>query len=366
MTARRDEAAATGTIVVGGGQAGLAAGYWLRRAGRPFTILDAGGAVGDAWRHRWDSLRLFTPARYNALPGLAFPGPRYALPSKDEVAGYLQEYARRFLLPVRLQAPVETVRHDGRRFVVRTRDGQALEAEAVIVATGANQRPRVPSFAGSVAGHVVQLHSGAYRRPAQLPAGRVLVVGAGNSGAQVALELAAAGREVVLSGRDTGSIPRKLLGRDIYDWLWPTVMRPTAGSCLGRRLMGGRRFTGDPLVGIGARDFALPGLTRAGRTVGVRDGHAVLEDGAVLDDLAAIVWCTGYRPDYGWLELPALGLDGLPLHRRGVSTAVPGLGFVGMRFQARLGSALLGGVGEDAAHVVQALVGPSRGAHPPA
>lgn len=358
MKSHRD-GVALGTIVIGGGQAGLAAGYWLRRAGRPFAILEAGAAVGDAWRHRWDSLRLFTPARYNALPGLDFPGPRYALPSKDEVAGYLREYARRFQLPVRLREAVESVTHDGRRFRVRTRDGQAIAAESVIVATGANQRPRVPSFAASVAARVVQLHSSAYRRPAQLPAGRVLVVGAGNSGAQVAIELAAAGREVILSGRDTGSIPRKLLGRDIYDWLWPTVMRPTVESCLGRRLMGGRRFTGDPLIGIGARDFALPGLARAGRTVGVRDGHAVLEDGAVLDDLAAIVWCTGYRPDYGWLELPALGLDGHPLHRRGVSTAVAGLGFVGMRFQDRLGSALLGGVGEDAAQVVAALSGRS-------
>lgn len=365
MRRPREEAAATGTIVIGGGQAGLAAGYWLRRAGRRFTILDAGAATGDSWRDRWDSLRLFTPARYDALPGLAFPGPRYALPSKDEVADYLRDYARRFDLPVRHRVAVDAVTHDGRRFRVRTRDGQALAAESVIVATGANQRPRVPSFAASVAGGVVQLHSNAYRRPGQLPAGRVLVVGAGNSGAQVAIELAAAGREVVLSGPDTGSIPRKLLGRDIYDWLWPTVMRPAVDSCLGRRLMGGRRFAGDPLVGIGARDLALPGLTRAGRTAGVRGGHAVLEDGTVLDDLAAIVWCTGYRPDYGWLELPALGLDGHPLHRRGVSTVVAGLGFVGMRFQGRLGSSLLGGVGEDAAHVVAALSGPSRLPPPP-
>lgn len=359
MTTLRNEAAVTGTIVIGGGQAGLAAGYWLRRAGRRFTILDAGEEVGDAWRNRWDSLRLFTPARYDALPGLGFPGPRYGLPTKDEVAGYLRDYARRFDLPVCLRQAVEAVTHDGRRFRVRTRDGRALAAESVIVATGANQRPRVPSFAPSVAGSVTQVHSSAYRRPAQLPPGKVLVVGAGNSGAQVAIELAAAGREVVLSGRDTGSIPRTLLGRDIYDWLRPTVMRPTVDSCLGRRLMGGRRFAGDPLVGIGAREFAVPGLTRAGRTVGVRDGHAVLEEGTVLDDLAAIVWCTGYRPDYGWLELPALGLDGLPLHRSGVSTVVAGLGFVGMRFQNRLGSALLGGVGEDAAQVVAALSGRS-------
>lgn len=355
MNARRAVANDVPTIVIGGGQAGLAAGYWLRLAGVPFTILDAGEAVGESWRGRWDSLRLFTPARYNALPGLAFPGARYALPTKDEVAGYLRDYARHFDLPVRLRTAVETVGHDGRRFVIRTREGDRLTAGSVIVATGANQRPHVPGFASRVAGRVRQWHSSAYRRPEEVPAGKVLVVGAGNSGAQVAIELAAAGREVVLSGGDPGSIPRTLLGRDIYDWLWPTVMRPAVDSRLGRRLMDGRLFSGDPLVGVGPSDLARPGLARAGRTVDVRDGRPVLEGGEVLRDVAAIVWCTGYRPDYGWLELPVLGLDGYPLHRRGVSTVTPGLAFLGMRFQSRMSSALLGGVGEDAAHVVKAV-----------
>ena len=326
-------------IVIGAGQAGLAAGYFLSRAGLRFTLLDAGEAVGASWRNRWDSLRLFTPVRYNALPGLRFPGPRYALPGKDDVADYLARYARQFRLPVQLGAAVTSLHRDAGRFVIGTGDGRTLSAAAVIVATGANQRPHVPSFASEVPGHIVQLHSSAYRRPEQLPRGKVLVVGAGNSGAQIALELAAAGREVVLSGRDTGSLPRRLLGRDIYDWLWPTLMRPPVHSRIGRCLMQGRLFKGDPLVGLPAKRIARPGLSRTGRTI------------SAPQDVAAIVWCTGFRPDYGWLELPALGLDGYPAHRRGIAAGVPGLGFLGMRFQYRMGSALLGGVGEDAAYV---------------
>ncbi len=169
---------------------------------------------------------------------------------------------------------------------------------------------------------------------------------------QIALDLVAAGREVVLSGRDTGSMPRTLLGRDLYDWLWPTLMRFPNDSRIGRRLMGGRLYLGDPLIGIKASDIVRPGLTRGGQTIGVRDGDPVLEGGKVLRDISAIVWCAGYRPDYSWMELPVLGLDGYPAHRPGVSMDVAGLGVVGMRFQRRLGSALLGGVGEDAEGVV--------------
>jgi putative flavoprotein involved in K+ transport len=180
----------------------------------------------------------------------------------------------------------------------------------------------------------------------------VLVVGAGNSGAQIALELAQAGRKVVLSGPDTGSLPRRLLGRDIYDWLWPTIMRPRVDTMLGRRLMQGRLFAGDPLIGMSGRSLAHPGLERAGRTLGERKGLPLLDDGRVLDDIAAIVWCTGFRPDFGWIELPVLGLDGYPRHRYGIAHDAPGLAFLGLRYQRRMGSALLGGVGEDASHVV--------------
>ena len=343
------------TIVIGAGQAGLAAGYFLQRAGLRFTLLDAGRQPGDSWRNRWDSLRLFTPTRYNGLPGLKFPGAPYAFPAKEDVADYFAYYARVFRIPIRFGARVTELRREGNAFVVATSDGTVLTASSVIVATGANQRPHVPDFASSLDPKIVQMHSSAYRRPDSVPQGTVLVVGAGNSGAQIAIELAESGRDVILSGRDTGLMPRRFLGRDIYDWIWPTILQPTVNSWIGRRLMKGRLFSGDPLVGIPASALDRPDLSRAGRTVSTKAGDPVLEDGRVLRDLAAIVWSTGYRPDYDWIDLPVLGLDGYPEHRRGVATIVPGLGFIGMRFQHRMRSALLGGVGEDAEHVVRKI-----------
>jgi putative flavoprotein involved in K+ transport len=338
-------------LVIGAGQAGLAAGYYLKRAGVRFALLDAGEEIGAAWKQRWDSLRLFTPARYNSLPGMPFPGDPYSLPTKDEVAGYLQTYAQRFDLPVRLGVRVKSLRAANGRYVISTDGGEFLTARSVIVATGGNRKPYVPQFAAALRSQLMQIHSSEYRRPSQLPKGGVLVVGAGNSGAQIARELAEDGRKVVLSGRETGSLPRRLLGRDIYDWLWPTIMRPPVDTVLGRRLMQGRLFAGDPLIGISAKSLTHPGLEQAGKTIGVRDGLPLLDGGRVLTDIAAVVWCTGFHPDFSWIELPVLGLDGYPRHRRGIAYDSPGLAFLGMRFQFRLGSALLGGVGEDAAYV---------------
>ncbi len=343
------------TIVIGAGQAGLAAGYHLARAGARFVMLDAGRRIGDPWRRRWDSLRLFTPNRYNGLPGLPFPGEPSALPGKDEVADYLEAYASRFRLPVRLGASVSALERTGDRFEVRSA-GTALSATSIIVATGAFGRPHVPGFAGSLRRGTRQLHSSGYRNPSQLPPGDVLVVGAGNSGAQIAIELAAS-RRVWLSGRDTGHIPRRLLGRDVYDWLWPTVMRPHVRSWLGRRLTGGRLFTGDPLVGLGRRALVRDGLARVGRTVGVHDGLPVIDDRSEPLDVASVVWCTGYRPSFDWIHLPVFGVDGYPVHTNGIVRDEPRLAFLGLRFQARLGSSLLGGVGEDAAFVVASLHG---------
>jgi putative flavoprotein involved in K+ transport len=344
------------TLVIGAGQAGLAAGYHLKRSGVSFALLDAADEVGSAWKDRWDSLRLFTPARYNALPGMPFPGERYSLPTKDQVAGYLKAYAAYFALPVRPRTAVTSLRRGADGYVVHTASGESLAARSIIVATGANQQPYVPAFATALKPELMQLHSSAYRRPAQLPPGGVLVVGAGNSGAQIALELAAAGRRVVLSGPDTGSLPRRFLGRDVYDWIWPTLLAASVDSALGRRLMRGKLFAGDPLVGMSANSLAHSNLTRAGRTTGARDGLPLLDDGSAVAGIAAVVWCTGFRPDFSWIELPVLGLDGYPVHRRGLATDAPGLAFLGMRYQYRVRSALLGGVGEDAAYVTARVV----------
>jgi putative flavoprotein involved in K+ transport len=348
------------TLVIGAGQAGLAAGYHLKRAGVRFTLLDAADEIGGAWKKRWDSLRLFTPARYDALPGLPFPGERYSLPTKDQVAEYLKAYAAHFALPVRSGTRVLSLRRHAGGYAVSTASGESLAARSIIVATGANQQPYVPAFAAALKPELVQIHSSAYRRPSQLPPGGVLVVGAGNSGAQIALELAEAGRRVVLSGPDTGSLPRRFLGRDVYDWIWPTLLAASRDSALGRRLMRGKRFAGDPLVGMSARSLAHPNLARTGRTTGAREGLPLLDNGSAVAGIGAVVWCTGFRPDFSWIEVPVLGLDGYPVHHRGVAADAPGLAFLGLRHQYRMRSALLGGVGEDAAYVARVACARSK------
>jgi putative flavoprotein involved in K+ transport len=353
------EGSAYDTIVIGAGQAGLASAYYLQRAGSRFLVLDGGSQIGESWLRRWDSLRLFTPVRYNSLPGLPFPGEPYALPVKDAVARYLEAYVGHFALPVRLNTRVSSLVRDADRFVVTT-DGEIFTARSVIVATGAYHRAYIPAFASALSSSLAQMHSSEYRNPDSLPPGSVLVVGAGNSGAQIALELAQSGRPTWLSGRDTGSIPRRVLGRDVYDWLWWTVLRPSVDSWVGRRLMG-QLFAGDPLVGFSRRALIIPTLTSVSRTVGVSNGHPRLDDGRVLEDVRTVVWCTGFRPDFRWIQLPVFGPEGYPEHRRGIVAAAPGLGFVGLRYQYRIGSSLLGGVHEDAEYVVRQLA--SHDAH---
>ncbi len=334
-------------VVVGGGQAGLAVGHHLARHDVDFVILDAERRVGDVWRRRWESLRLFTPAAYSGLPGMPFPAPPAHLPDRDEMADYLARYAERFDLPVRSDTRVDGVAWDGERYVVRAGD-RTFEADSVVVATGPFQRPRVPDVAARLAPEIAQLHSSQYRSPFDLPDGPVLVVGAGNSGAQIALELARF-RKVWLAGRDTGVLPRRVLGRDLFAWLWPVMRRATVDTRLGRRLRERARRGGDPRIGIPARALAAAGIVRVGRVDDARGGLPVC-DGEALQP-RVVIWCTGFTPDHGWLGLPVLDADGQPRHRRGVALDAPGLYFVGLRFLHRMSSSLVGGVGDDAAHV---------------
>jgi putative flavoprotein involved in K+ transport len=341
-----------GTIVVGGGQAGLAVGHHLAARDADFVILDAERQVGDVWRRRWDSLRLFTPAAYSGLPGMPFPAPPAHLPDRDEMADYLARYAERLDLPVRSDTRVDAAAWDGERWVLRAGD-RRLEADSVVVATGAFQRPRVPGLAGSLASDVVQLHSSEYRSPFDLPDGPALVVGAGNSGAQIAQELARF-RRVWLAGRDTGALPRRVLGRDLFAWLWPVMQRATVDTRLGRRIRKRARRGGDPRIGIPARALAEAGIVRVGRVEGALDGRPVC-DGVPLRP-RVVIWCTGFAPDYGWIAPAVTDADGFPRHERGVATDVPGLYFVGLRFQHRMSSSLVGGVGADAAYVAAHVV----------
>lgn len=334
------------TVVVGAGQSGLAVGYHLGARDIDFTILSDEQRVGDNWRRRWDSLRLFTPARHSGLPGMPFPAPPSHLADKEEVADYLERYAERFDLPVQLDTGVTGLSWNGEHFQLGTdRSATLIEAENVIVATGAFQRPRVPAISARLSPRIHQLHSSEYRNPFELPGGPVLVVGAGNSGAQIALELAQS-RKVWLAGRNTGHMPRRLLGRDIFDWLWPVMTRATTETRLGQRMRRSVQGSGDALIGIPERVLRDGGIARVGRLENEGDGmpmcgHLVLEP-------SVIVWCTGFSPSYRWIDLPIFGADGFPRHERGVVADAPGLFFLGLRFQHRLNSSLIGGVGEDA------------------
>ena len=338
------------TVVIGGGQSGLATGYHLAARDVDFVILSDEQRVGDNWRTRWDSLRLFTPARHSGLPGTPFPAPPGHLADKDEVADYLERYAERHDLPVRLGSRVRALAWNGERYVVAIDAcARVIEADNVVIATGAFQRPRIPSIAGRLARRIHQLHSSEYRNPFALPDGPVLVVGAGNSGAQIALELARF-RKVWLAGRDTGHLPRRLLARDVFDWLWPVMRRATSETSFGRRLRGSVRRGGDALIGIPESALHAAGVIRVPRLEEERGGLPVC--GAEVLDPAVVTWCTGFGPDYTWVDIPGvIGADGYPVHRRGVSTTREGLFFTGLRFQHRLSSSLIGGVGDDAAFV---------------
>lgn len=343
-------------IVIGAGQAGLALGYWLSRLDVDFLIVDANARIGDSWRQRWDSLRLFTPAKHSGLPGLPISGDPYHLPTRDEIADYLEWYAEVFALPVRHDVRVTKVTRSSRGFTIET-DGVRLEADNVVVATGPFHSPRIPGLSREIDTATLQLHSRDYRNARQLPDGPALVVGAANSGAQIALELSGT-RQVTLAGRSVGSMPRRVLGRDVFDWLSLTLMRPGTDSFIGRRIRANVLGGTDALIGMNERDLIASGVTRAGRVSGAVDGRPVA-DGRPID-VASVVWATGYRPDFRWIDVakPSSGetifdsVSGLPRHHRGV-TAVPGLFFLGLRFQHRLNSSLIGGVGEDARFIAE-------------
>ena len=347
-----------GTVVIGGSQAGLAVGYYLKQRGLPFVILDENGRVGAAWRKRWDSLHLFTPARYNGLPGMAFPGLPWAYPTKDETADYLEAYARAFELPVRTGVRVDRLAKSGDRFEVKCGQ-QALFAENVVVATGAFNNPRVPSFARELDKSIVQLHSKEYRNPSQIQEGGVLVVGAGNSGAEIAIELAPH-HQTWLSGPDTGQEPARAgtrLDHLLTPMMWFVATRLTVKTALGRKLRD--HFLepprGIPLGRVRRKDFAPAGIKRVRRTTGVKNGYPLLEDGTVLT-VSNVIWCTGFRPDNHWIDLSLPTHNGLPIHDRGIVESCPGLYFIGLLFLYSLSSALVGGVGRDAEHIVDHIV----------
>ena len=353
------------TVIIGAGQAGLSVGYHLRARNREFVILDAGARVGDNWRCHWDSLRLYSPARYDGLPGMPFPAPPSSHPGKDDVAEYLAAYAAKFALPVRGGVRVRRVSRAGDGFAVDCETGEdgaaggfRLQARNVVVATGTfGRQPAIPAFADQLDPGILQLHSSQYRNPSQLREGPVLVVGASHSGADVAHEVVA-DHQTILSGRDTGQLPFRegrsgLIGFSIIFFVGGTLM--SIRTPVGRKMRPEDRQHGGPLLRYKRADLEAAGVERVvERVTGVSDGRPVLAGGRVLD-VANVVWCTGFRQDLRWLDLPVVGEDGWPLERRGVVESVPGLYFSGLAFQSSFRSMLIGGAGADAEYVVRHL-----------
>jgi putative flavoprotein involved in K+ transport len=342
-------------VVVGAGQAGLAMGHALARRDRRFLILDGADSLGSAWRDRWDSLRLFTPRRYSGLPGLSFPGDPEGYPDRDEVIAYLERYADTFDLPIELDSPVRRITVGASGYVLDV-DGRTITAEQVVVATGPFQTPYVPEVAERLAPEVFQTHSTGYRRPGDVPHGSILVVGGGNTGFQIAKELAAShGVQLAVGSRQT-PLPQRLLGRDLFWWLTKLrLLSITVDSPLGRRMR--HRET---LIGSSPRELRRRyGVELRGRVVDATGRTVRFADGTELD-VDAVIWATGYRSDYSWIDLPVFGPDGRLRHQRGVTTA-PGLYFLGLTWQHTRGSALLGWVKDDAGFIAEQIDALERG-----
>ena len=347
------------TVIVGAGQAGLSTGYHLQRRGHEFLIIDGNARVGDNWRQQWDSLRLYTPAKYDGLPGLPFPGKRWSFPGKEDVADYLESYAAHWQLPIRLNTRVRNLAADGDGYLVTTSTG-TMRCTNVVIATGTFGRtPTVPDFADQLRPSILQLHSSEYRRPGQLNDGPTLVVGASHSGTDVAYEVAES-HEVTLCGRDCGNIPfrpESMRAHVIFPpmfFVWRHVL--TRRTPIGRKLMAEVRFHGAPMLRVKSADLATRNVRReTQRVTGVQNGSPQLADGTVVD-VANVIWCTGFRQTFDWIDLPIVREDGWPDELRGVVPSAPGLYFCGLAFQYAFSSMVLVGVGRDAEHVARQVV----------
>jgi len=346
-------------VVIGGGQAGLSVGYCLAQRRLSFLILEGNPRIGDSWRNRWDSLRLFTPAKYDGLIGMPFPRPAFSFPTKDEMADYLEDYAKHFGLPVRTGAKVNRLSRNGNSYIVDTGD-RRIEADHVVVAMATYQAPRVPEFARALDPGIVQLHSSEYKNAAQLRPGDVLLVGAGNSGADIAIDIARSHR-AWLSGRHPGHVPFRVDSR-IARALLPIVFRVvfhrilTVDTPMGRRARPAVISKGGPLIRVKPADLAAAGVQRAPRMTGVSNGKPLLADGQVLD-VANVIWCTGFHPGFSWVDVPTpvCPPDGEPVHERGIVPGEPGLYFVGLHFLYALSSTMIHGIARDAERIADTI-----------
>lgn len=345
-------------LVVGAGQAGLSVGYYLRKLGLEFVIADANARVGDSWRQRWDSLRLFTPNRFNGLDGMPFPGPRYDYPTKDQMADYLESYAAHFQLPVLHGVRVQRLWREGTRYVVDA-GSRRFEADHVVVAMASYQGPKVPAFARELSPEIVQLHSCEYKSLAQLKPGPVLIVGTANSGAEIAMETATA-HPTWIAGRDVGQMPFNIRKAWVQRIVLPMLFRIVFHRVLTIRTPVGRKVrtkmisAGLPRIRQRRAELDHAGVTWTDRVAGVTNGRPRLADGRILD-VANVIWCTGYDLGLSWIDLPIFEANGEPRQKSGFVEGEPGLYFVGQHFQHSPSSTMIHGVGRDAAMIVRAI-----------
>ncbi len=345
-------------IVIGAGQAGLSVGYYLKKYNIPFLILDANKRIGDSWRKRWDSLRLFTPAKFDSLVGMPFPASPNSFPTKDEMADYLENYAKHFDLPVRTGMKVDGLSREGNNYCISAGDYQ-FQTEHVVLAMSNYQNPKVPEFAKKLNPDIVQFHSFDYRNPAQFQEGNVLVVGAGNSGSELALEAAKNNHKVWLSGRDTGHLPfniestlaQVLFIRLVIRFMFHRVL--TTSTLIGRKARPKLTSIGGPLIRNKPQQFVAAGIKRVPKVIGVKDGLPLLENNETVD-VKNVVWCTGFHPAFSWIDIPVFK-NREPMQERGIVKSEPGLYFTGLHFLYSLSSAMIHGTERDAEYVVNTI-----------
>jgi putative flavoprotein involved in K+ transport len=346
-------------IVIGAGQAGLAIGYFLKQSGVSFIIVDANKRIGDSWRNRWDTLKLFTPSKIDGLPGLPFPGRLKTFPTKDEMGDYLEMYAKKFQLPVQCGTKVSSLSREGKMYLVATSD-KTYEADHVVVAMSDFQFPKIPTCSKDLNKDIIQIHSHNYKNLSQLQDGSVLVVGAGNSGAELALE-ASKKHEVWLAGRDTGHVPFNIESNFAHSFMIPLVIRfffhriLNTNTFIGRKLRPKILSKGGPLIRHKPEDLKAKGIHRIGRVTGVKNGLPIIENNDVLS-VKNIIWCTGYIPGFSWIDIPVFNNHNTPVHHRGVVNNEPGLYFLGLHFLFAMSSAMIHGVSRDAEYISKTIL----------
>ena len=336
------------TIIIGGGQAGLAAAYYLSKQNKNYVVLEAADTIGHSWKVRYDSLKLFTSARYNNLPGLEFPGAKNRFPHKDEVVSYLQNYVNRFQIQLKINEKVISLSKKDQLFQVRT-ENNSYTSENVIVSTGPFQEALIPAFIKNIDADIHQMHSSTYRNSTQLQAGDTLVVGGGNSGVQIVEELVNEGRNVYFSFR--GKMKR--MPNNMF--MQRLVFGSGITSAAVHSLVGGLlKKRGEPVMGTNIKKlFREPNLTLVGRTIGADTKEIMCEEGMLLN-IRNIIWATGFNPDFRWMAFDIFDEKGYPVQQRGV-TSVSGLYFLGLAWMHSRNSGLLGGIKEDAEYITDKI-----------